>query len=70
MKPMIRRLERLEARVPRSRKRIILVWVGMSGRTTKVADTDPHLPDDRKYDRCLAPYQQGGGLATNAAQTN
>jgi hypothetical protein len=64
------RIERLEARTPKSRKRIILVWVGKNGQATKAADTDPHLPDARHYDAYLMPYQPGGGLRHHAAQTN
>jgi hypothetical protein len=64
------RIERLEARVPKGRKRVILVWIGAEGKTTKVADTDPHLRDERHYDCYMAPYQPGGGLRTHAAQTN
>jgi hypothetical protein len=67
---LLERIARLEARTPKSPKRIILVWVGKSGRTIKAADTDPHLPDDREYDHYLMPYQPGGGLRTYAAQTN
>jgi hypothetical protein len=52
------RLERLEARMaPRCRRRIILVWVGDNGQTTKAADTDPHLPDPHTYDCYLDPSQ-------------
>jgi hypothetical protein len=64
------RIERLEARVPKSRNRVVLVWIGKDGRTMKAADTDPHLPDPRKYDSYLPPYQFGGGLRTHAAQAN
>ena len=44
------RIDRLEARVPKGKKRVILVWIGADGKTTKVADTDPHLPDLHHYD--------------------
>jgi hypothetical protein len=65
---MLLRIQRLEARVPKTPKRFILVWVGPDGQTTKAADTHPHLPDDGQYTRYLTPYQPGGGL--HAAETH
>jgi hypothetical protein len=44
---LARRIERLEARVPKGKKRVILVWIGADGKTTKVADTDPHVRNER-----------------------
>jgi hypothetical protein len=67
---LLLRIQRLEARVPRGRNRIILVWIGRDGRTIKAADTDPHLPDQRQYDAYLSPYQPGGGAQAYAAQAN
>jgi hypothetical protein len=55
------RIARLEARVPKGKKRVILVWIAADGKTTKVADTDPELPDRRHYDSFLSQYQPGGG---------
>jgi hypothetical protein len=65
---LIERIERLEARAPKTLKRVVLVWISPDGSTTKAADTHPHLPDDRQYTRYLTPYQPGGGI--DAAQTN
>jgi len=48
------RLQRLEARAPKIRKRVILVWVDGEGRRTKAADTHPNLPDLADYDHVLA----------------
>jgi hypothetical protein len=56
--------------VPKLPKRVILFWISPDGRTTKAADTHPHLPDDRQYTRYLSPYQAGGGIRVDAAQTN
>jgi hypothetical protein len=64
------RNERLEARVPKGKKRVILVWIAKDGKTTKVADTDPHRRDERYYDSYMAPYQPGGGQLSDAARTN
>jgi len=50
------RLQRLEARAPKIRKRVILVWVDGEGRRTKAADTDPELPDPNQYHAYLTPY--------------
>lgn len=50
------RLQRLEARAPRVRNRVILVWIDPEGRRTKAADTDPELPDLNHYDAYLLPY--------------
>jgi hypothetical protein len=55
------RIERLEARVPKGKKRVILVWIGADGKTTKVADTNPERPDHRHYDSVLSRDQPGGG---------
>ena len=66
---LIKRIEVLESHAPKCRKRVILVWIGHEGHTTKVADSDPHLPDDRLYDDYLSPYQPGGGIRNDAAQT-
>jgi hypothetical protein len=63
-----RRIEKLEARLPKSLKRVILVWISPDGHTIKAADTHPLLPDDGQYIRYLTPYQPGGGI--DAAQTN
>jgi hypothetical protein len=54
------RIERLEARVPKGKKRVILVWIGADGKTTKVADTNPECPDHRHYDSVLSGYQRDG----------
>jgi hypothetical protein len=62
------RIERLEARVPRSPMRVILVWVDEDGGTIKAADSHPNLPDSCQYDEYLSPYQPGGG--THAAQAH
>ncbi len=43
------RMEALERRAPPSPRRVILAWIDREGRLTKVADTHPHLPDDRSY---------------------
>jgi hypothetical protein len=67
---LLLRIERLEAKAPTSPKRIILLWIGRNGRTTKAGDTDPHLPDGRHYDSYRFPYLPGGGLRTHASQTN
>lgn len=56
---MLHRIERLEARAPRQRRRIILVWVDKDGNRTKAADTDPHLPDPSEYDAYVPPYGPG-----------
>ncbi len=45
------RIERLEACIPRQRKRVILVWVDREGKQTVAADTDPHLSDFPAYDK-------------------
>ena len=50
------RLERLEARAPKVRRRTILVWIDAKGRRTKAADTDPDLPDPGSYDAYISPY--------------
>jgi hypothetical protein len=65
---LLRRIEKLEARLPKVLKRVILVWVSPDGSTTKAADTHPDLPDDGNYTRYLTPYQPGGGI--DAAQAN
>ena len=49
------RLERLEARAPKVRRRTILVWIDAKGRRTKAADTDPDLPDPGSYDAYISP---------------
>jgi hypothetical protein len=43
------RIERLEARMPRPKRRIILVWIDGEGRRTVAADTHPHLADSSPY---------------------
>jgi hypothetical protein len=53
------RIQRLESRLPKVQKRVILVWISPDGRTIKAADTHPHLSDDGKYTRYLTPYQPG-----------
>ena len=67
---LVERIGRLEARVPKPLKGVILVWVSPDGSTTKAADTHPYLPDDRLYDDYLSPYQPGGGIRDDAAQTH
>jgi len=51
------RLERLEARAPKPKRRTILVWVDKHGHRTKAADSDPDLPDPNSYQAYLAPYK-------------
>jgi hypothetical protein len=65
---LLERVGRLEARMPKPRKRVILVWISPSGQTIKAADTHPHLPDDGVYTRYLTPYDPA--RVNNAAQTN
>jgi hypothetical protein len=65
---LLERIERLEASVPKSLKRVILVWISPDGSTIKAADTHPDLPDDGHYTRYLTPYQPGGGI--DAPQAN
>jgi hypothetical protein len=59
---LLRRIEKLEARLPKAQKRVILVWVSPDGSTTKAADTHPDLPDDGLYTHYLTPYKPGGGI--------
>jgi hypothetical protein len=65
---LLRRIEKLEARLPKVQKRVILVWISPDGSTTKAADSHPDLPDDGNYTRYLTPYQPGGGI--DAPQAN
>jgi hypothetical protein len=67
---LLPRIRRLEARAPRYRSRIVLLWVGEDGHTTKAADTDPQLLDPCLYDAYLQTYQPGGGIGTDAAQAS
>jgi hypothetical protein len=62
------RIQRLEARVRKTQKRFVLLWIDPEGGTIKAADTHPHLPDDGQYTRYLTPYQPGGG--SHAAKTH
>jgi len=57
---LTQRLERLEAGVPKTKRRIILAWVDENGRATKAADTDPLLPDTNLYNNYCFPYMAGG----------
>ena len=58
------RLERLEARAPKVKRRTILVWIDQNGRRTKAADTDPELPEAGTYNAYISPY----GPETRVAQ--
>ena len=61
------RIERLEARMPKPRRRTILVWVDENGRRTKAADSDPDLPDLNTYDAYVASFHSSeGGSEPNA----
>jgi hypothetical protein len=64
---MLNRIERLEARVPRPKCRLIFSWVDGKGRKTKVWDSMPHLPDHNHYDRYSPQYP---GDEHGLAQTN
>ena len=66
---ILSRIERLEARVPKGKSRVILVWMDRSGRRTKVADTNPELPDLRIYDVDSTSCKEAHGIY-DAAQTN
>ncbi len=50
------RLQRLEAKAPKIRKRVIVIWIDGEGRRTKAADTGPEFPDLNQYHAYLAPY--------------
>ena len=65
------RLERLEARAPKVRRRTILVWIDDKGRRTKAADTDSNLPDPGSYDAYVSTYRPETGLGEDAdSKTN
>jgi len=63
---LVRRLGRLEARAPKPRQRVILVWVDKNGRTTKAADSDPSLTDTHLYDKYCFPYGPGNAHKQSA----
>lgn len=64
---LAQRLERLEARMPKPRRRTILVWVDKTGRRTKAADSDPDMPDPNTYDAYVVPFHSSeGGSARDA----
>jgi hypothetical protein len=65
---LLRRIERLEARVPKPLQRVVLLWVSPDGSTIKAADTHPRLPDDGQYLRYLTPYDPA--RVNNVAQAN
>ena len=60
---LAQRLERLEARAPKVRRRTILVWIDRNGQRTKAADTDPDLPDSGSYDAYISRYGPETGVA-------
>jgi hypothetical protein len=59
---LYRRIVALERRVrlPEDQDRVILVWADEDGRLTKVADTQPELPDDGEYRRDLVGSRFSG----------
>ena len=65
---LLRRIERLEAQLPKVQKRVVLVWISPDGHTIKAADTHPHLPDDGQYIRYLTPYDPA--RVNHVAQAN